>query len=340
LTSRILILLSLACSLSFAAPPEPDRGSVIAEVDGARITLGDFEAKRPEALFQAKNAYYEAEKKAIDGFIDDYLLQRQAEKENVTVEELLKRHVNNAIAKDPDDGALRVYYEGIDTTEPFEAIRPKILEHVRQRRLEKAKTAYLQSLRSQAALTVTVEPPRAVISLDRTPLRGPANAPVMLVEYADFECPYCQQVEPELNKLEAQYNGKIAFAYKDVPLPMHPHAEKASEAARCAGLQNKYWEYHDLLFTSKALDLPDLKAGARTLGLDALAFDRCLDSGEQAGIVKGELDEAQKLGLQGTPSFFVNGRFISGVMTYDQLRQVVENELKTASAAARQTARR
>jgi protein-disulfide isomerase len=289
-------------------------------------------------LSLASSLSFEAEKKAIDEFIDDYLLQRQAQKENVTVEELLQRHVNSTIAKDPDDTALRVYYEGIDTTESFGAIRPKILEHLHQRRLAKAKTTYLQSLRSQAKITVNVESPRAVISLDRTPVRGPANAPVTLVEYADFECPYCQQMQPDLNKIETEYNGKIAFAYKDVPLPMHPHAEKAAEAARCAGLQNKYWEYHDLLFASKALDLPDLKAGARKLGLDASAFDKCLDSGEQAGIVKGELDEAQKLGLQGTPSFFLNGRFLSGVMTYDQLRQIIDDELKTTSATAQQTA--
>jgi len=148
-----------------------------------------------------------------------------------------------------------------------------------------------------------------VVSLDRTPVRGPQNAALTIVEYADFECPYCQQMQPALDKLEAEYKGKIAFAYKDVPLPMHPHAQKASEAAHCAGVQDKFWEYHDLLLQTKALELPQLKAGARTLGLDGAAFDKCLDSGEQVEVVKKSLDEAQRLGLQGTPSFFSQRTF-------------------------------
>jgi protein-disulfide isomerase len=150
----------------------------------------------------------------------------------------------------------------------------------------------------------------------------------MFVEYADYECPYCQQVQPVLDKLEDEFKGRIAFAYKDMPLPMHPHAQKAAEAAQCAGLQNKYWEYHDLLLKTKELDVPQLKAGAGQLGLETAAFDKCLDSGERAEAVKSSQDEAQKLGLQGTPSFFLNGRFFSGSGSYDQMRQMLEDELK------------
>ena len=157
----------------------------------------------------------------------------------------------------------------------------------------------------------------------------------MLVEYADYECPYCQQVQPTLDQLETAFKGRIAFAYKDLPLPMHPHAQKAAEASQCAGLQGKYWEYHDLLSKTKNLDVPQLKEGARQFGLEPAAFDKCLDTGERAEAVKSTQDEAQELGLLGTPSFFVNGRFFSGNMSYEQMRQMMENELKRASAQAR-----
>ena len=103
------------------------------------MTLAQFESKRPSALFQARNNFFDAEKKAVEEYIDDLLLERQAQKENVTVAQLLERHVNGTIAKDPDDAVLRVYYEGVDTNEPFEAVRDKILDHLRQRRLAKAK---------------------------------------------------------------------------------------------------------------------------------------------------------------------------------------------------------
>ena len=339
--TRSLILFLGSTAFLFGGPAGQDSlggqdaNTVVAEIDGMRITLAQFESKRPSALFQARNSFFDAGKKAVEEYIDDLLLERQAQKENVTVAQLLERHVNGTIAKDPDDTVLRVYYEGIDTNEPFEAVRDKILEHLRQRRLAKAKTAYIQALRSQAKITVDVAPPRIEISLKNTPVRGPADATLILVEYADYECPYCQQVQPTLDQLETAFKGRIAFAYKDLPLPMHPHAQKAAEASQCAGLQSKYWEYHDLLLKTKDFDVPQLKSHARQLGLETAVFDKCLDSGERAGAVKSSQDEAQKLGLQGTPSFFVNGRFFSGSMSYDQMRQMMEDELKRSPAQAR-----
>jgi protein-disulfide isomerase len=317
--------------------------SVVAEVDGIKITLADFEQRRPDALFQARVAFYEAEKKAVDEFIDSYLLERRAQKENLTVTQLLERHVNNVIAKDPDDDALRVYYEGIDTNEPFEAVRGRIIEILRQRRIAKAKSAYMASLRNDAKVTLSVLPPRADVSLSASHVRGATGAPLTLIEFADYECPYCQQMQPAISKLEAEYKDKLAFAYKDVPLPMHAHAQKAAEAAHCAGVQNKYWEYHDVLLATKALEVPQLKSAAAGLALDTKAFDKCLDSGEQAETVRASTEEAQKLGIQGTPSFFLNGRFFSGIMSYDQLRQIVDEELKSTKstpAKPRHTAER
>jgi protein-disulfide isomerase len=248
--------------------------------------------------------------------------------------------VNSKIAQDPSDEALRVYYEGVDTNESFEAVRDKIVDHLRQRRAAKGKTTYLQSLRTQANIAVRVSPPRVQMSLENTYLRGAKNAPVTLVEYADYECPYCQQIQPTLDKLLAEYKDKVAFAYKDMPLPMHPRAQKASEAAHCAGVQGKYWEFHNLIATGKELEVPKLKDNARELKLDAAAFDKCLDSGEKAEVVKKNLAEAQTLGLQGTPSFFINGRFFSGALSYEKLREIVEEELKGARAEPEKTAKR
>jgi protein-disulfide isomerase len=140
--------------------------------------------------------------------------------------------------------------------------------------------------------------------------------------------------------LQAEFKEKLAFAYKDAPLPMHPQAQKAAEAARCAGVQGKYWEYHDLLYTTKQLDAPKLKEHARQLQLDGAGFNKCLDSGEQSDIVKAQLATAQSLGLQGTPSFFVNGRFFSGALSYEALRRVVEEELAGLAAQPKDIARR
>ncbi len=236
------------------------------------------------------------------------------------------------IAKDPSDEALHVYYEGVDTTEPFEAVRDKIIDALRQRRIAKAKSAYMQSLHSQNPLTILLEPPRAPISMSDVAVRGSEGTAVTLLEFADFQCPYCQQIQPSLNKIEEEFKGKVKFAYKDYPLPMHADAQKAAEAAHCAGAQGKYWDYHDMLFAARQLDPPSLKSYARDLKLDTKAFETCLDSGQMAGVVGAQNSEAQALGLQGTPTFFVNGRYVSGNVTYDRLKSVITEELSAVQA--------
>jgi protein-disulfide isomerase len=303
--------------------------TVLAEVDGVQLTLADLEKKGAANLFQARNTFHEAHRKAIDEFVDAYLLERQARRESVSVDRLLEIHINSALPKDPSEEALRVYYEGLDTKEPFEAVREKILDAVRQRRVAKARSEYLRALRSEARVAIVLGSPRAPIPLDKSPVLGSRNAPVVMVEYADYECPYCQKIQPVLERLRQEFAGKLAIAYKDVPLPMHSRAQKAAEGARCAGTQGKYWEFHDRLYGSQQLDVIDLKAHARALKLDAEAFDRCLDSGAQAETVKADLAEAQALGLPGTPAFFFNGRFLSptAALTYETLRQMVEEEL-------------
>lgn len=324
---NILWLGALSLSVALIGSEIESPRDVVVEIDGTRLTTADLERKNPARLFQARNAFYEAKRKAVDEYVEEYLLERQAKKEGIPVAELLEKHVNSTIAKDPSEESLRVYYEGIDTPESFDAIKGKISDHLRQRRIAKARAAYVQSLKSASNIAIRVAPPRAGVSATNAPVRGSLDAPVTIIEYADYECPYCQQIQPALDKLETEYKGRIAFVYKDVPLPMHANAQKASEATHCAGVQGKYWELHDLLAKSKRLDIASLKQGARDLHLDGAAFDKCLDSGEKAEIVKGHLAEAQSLGLQGTPSFFINGRFFSGALSYEKLREVVDEEI-------------
>lgn len=322
------------------ALPESNGASsnVAITINGTRLTVDDLERKNPAALFQAKNAYFEAQRKAMEEYVDTYLLEQQARKEGLSVADLLNKHVNSKVPGNPPEEALRVYYEGVDTNESYEAVRGKIIDSIRERRIAKIKKEYLQSLKTQAKIAVSVAPPRIPIAVENAALRGVPNAPVLLVEYADYECPYCQQVQPALKQLESEYKGKIAFVYKDVPLPMHPNAQKAAEASRCAEAQGKYWEYHDLLLSTKQLTVPALKDSARQLGLNTATFEKCLDSGEKASLIKTQLDEAQSLGIQGTPSFFLNGRSFNGTPGYDQLRSTIEEELARITAAPKQQA--
>jgi protein-disulfide isomerase len=330
-----------AAFCAYGATAEAETGStsdaVLVEVNGVKITQADLELRRPSAMFQARSNFYEAERKAVIDLVDDYLLEQEAAKEGVAVPQLLERHVNATIAKDPSEEALRVYYEGVDTTEPYEKVRDKIVDALRQRRIAKAKAAYVQSLRAENPAVIRLAPPRAPISMKEVPVRGAAKPRITLLEFADYECPYCQQIQPVLSRLEAEFKDELAFAYKDYPLNMHPDAPKAAEAAHCAGAQGKFWEYHDLVFSNKRLDIANLKSDAHDLKLDTAAFDACLDKGEAARIVNDETTEAQTLGLQATPTLFVNGRYVTNI-TYEGIRGVITEELSALanSKAGRQ----
>jgi protein-disulfide isomerase len=222
----------------------------------------------------------------------------------------------------------------LQSNEPYAAVREKIVGTLRQVRLTKARAAYLESLRSQASVRIALAPPEAEVALDNAPRRGPEDAPVLIVEFADYECPYCQRIHPELKKLQAEFAGKVAVAFKDFPLPMHPRAAKAAEAGRCAAEQGNFWDFHDLLFDGhQKLELAQLKEYARALKLDSARFDQCLDAGKQAASVQKDFAEGQRLGLTGTPSFFINGHFLSGAVKYDTLREVVEQQLAACASS-------
>jgi protein-disulfide isomerase len=130
-----------------------------------------------------------------------------------------------------------------------------------------------------------------------------------------------------IQKLQDEYGDKVSFAYKDFPLPMHHRAQKAAEAARCAGEQGKFWEYHDVLYYSHMLDIPDLKKHAQVLKLDEDRFAKCLDTGKEAETVKRTLEEGKKMVLPGTPSFFVNGHYFHGSVDYATLKEMVDQQL-------------
>jgi protein-disulfide isomerase len=304
---------------------------VVAEVGGQKLTLGDLQQEQAGKLLQARYQYYMNERKALDQVIDDKLLEVEAKNRHLSVDDLLKTVVYKDI-KDPTEDQLQVYYEGMEATDSYEAVRQQILDHIRELRHDKARANFVKQLRDNARVQVLLEPPLIDVNVKDAYEKGPKTSPVTLVEFADYECPYCQKITPELQKLEKEYAGRLAVIYKDFPLPMHHTSQKAAEAARCAGEQGKFWEYHDVLFYSKQTQVVDLKAHARVLRLDGDRFDKCLDDGAEAANVKKDLEEAHQLGLTGTPSFFVNGHFFSGAADYAVLKEMVDMQLALASS--------
>lgn len=173
------------------------------------------------------------------------------------------------------------------------------------------------------------EPEVVDVSADDDPIKGDKDAKVTIVEFSDFECPFCGKAEPTLKKILEKYQGKVKLVYRDFPLAMHKNAQKAAEASQCANDQGKYWEYHEKLYANqKALTLADLKKYAADLGLNSAKFNECLDSDKYADEVKKDLADGESYGVDGTPAFFINGVKLVGAQPYEEFEKIIEAELK------------
>ncbi len=178
------------------------------------------------------------------------------------------------------------------------------------------------------------EPSVITVSADDDAILGNKNAPITIVEFSDFQCPFCTKFyEQTLPLIEENYikTGKVKFVYRDFPLSFHQYAQKAAEAAECAEEQNKFWEYHNILFEKQAEwsigGIDKLKEYTQSLGLNSNNFNGCLDSGKYANEVQKDFNDGQRYGVSGTPTFFINGIKLTGAQPFDAFKQVIEQEL-------------
>jgi len=158
-----------------------------------------------------------------------------------------------------------------------------------------------------------------------------SDAPVTIVEFSDFQCPYCASQQPILKKIKRAYGDQVNILYKHIPLPIHPFAQRAAEASECARDQDKFWEYHDLLFDQQdSISEVLFSQLAQQLGLSISQFNQCLASGAKKSVVQTDLAEAQSLMISGTPTFFINGQRFVGVQSYEELQQMIDQALAKA----------
>ncbi len=317
-----------------------DPATPVARIDGQVITEGEVaaEAREPLAAAEARHAeeVHALKASALEELITRRLLEAQARKEGITVDGLLQREVTSKVPTPPESYLKAVY----DQTKangrvlpPFPEVRGEIEEFVRSQSAQDLRQAYIARLRAAFSVEVllpAVLPPRLAVKADG-PWRGVEKAPVTIVEFSDYECEFCEKAEPATRKVLDEYPDRVRIVFRNFPLSIHPHAQKAAEAALCAGEQGRYWEMHDLLFANqKALEPARLKQYARSLGLDPGAFDRCLDSGSKAAAVGADRHDAESLGVVSTPSFFINGRLLMGAQPFEKFKEIIDAELATS----------
>jgi protein-disulfide isomerase len=210
----------------------------------------------------------------------------------------------------------------------LDEVRVPIRNLLTQQRSAAAYEKFVDQLRAKTPFRNMLEPPRQKVATANSPSQGPTDAPIELIEFSDFQCPYCFRANPTVRQVLATYGNKVHFVYRNYPLPSHPNARPAAEAAQCANEQGQFWPYHDRLFADQSkLNDDDLKASAAALGMDAAKFNACFDSHKYKARVDADLQAGNEAGVDGTPAFFINGRMLSGAQPYDEFKRVIDEEL-------------
>jgi protein-disulfide isomerase len=313
-------------------------GEVLATVEGTPITRAAVESRARGDLNRLRQQDYEARRAALDALVAEELLKKEAARRRLSVEALLETEVE-AKAEPVTAEQLEAQWTAVRGrvgSRPEAEGRRLVEQDLRQQRLAERRAAFLRELWTRAGVSTRLEPPRFQVEVGNAPLRGPRNAPVTIVEFADFECPYCARVVPTVKKIAERYGDQVRIAFRDYPLPNHTKAPKASEAAACAADQGQFWEMYEKLFAAGGkLDAVDLKRHAIDLGLDSAAFYECLDSGRKAAGIRDSVEAAQQLGITGTPAFYINGRLLSGAQPFERFAEVIDEELARVRSRSR-----
>jgi protein-disulfide isomerase len=229
------------------------------------------------------------------------------------------------------------FFSGAQSLDYFKAVIDEELNRAQMMVQEGVKPSDLYaSITSQGATTrLPPEPPAVKVDLGQAPVKGPANAPVTLVAFSDFECPFCSRAALTVRQLEQEYQGKLRVAFKHQPLPNHPNAMPAATASLAANEQGKFWEMHDKLFANQTkLDRASLEGYAKELGLDMARFKEAMDSNKFQAHIAADSSHGTEIGAGGTPTFFVNGRKIVGAKPIEVFRKMIDEELRKGGVAA------
>lgn len=328
---------SIVSMSNVAAQPITSGGkTLLAEIDGETLAVEEVESPVALQIFRLESQIYTLRKKAIEEAIDRHLLGREAKRHGLSIEDLLRQEVETRMAP-PGEDEIRMLLEkrkreAGGAQHDDAALREQLRNYLILQQLAQHRERYLADLRAKAKVVTYLSEPRAVrvpISTDGEPAIGRPGVPVTIVEFSDFQCPFCRKIQPTLKALLKEYPDSVRLVYRDFPIPrLHNEAKKAAEGARCAAEQGRFWEYHDLLFANPGRQqTADLKRYAVDLRLDEPRFVQCLATARYAKVVEHGMADGKKAGVTGTPTFFVNGIPLVGALPLERFKAVIDQEL-------------
>ena len=297
-------------------------GTVLARVDGVAITEEAVKDSIAGQLLKLERDRHDLIRQTVETQVRNALLDAEAKNRGVTREELIEADVNAKLSEVSTE-QIDAFYE--ERKGQIRASKERVEQQIRRAILYEE---FIGNLEAAADIQILTEPFRVEVVAEG-PRKGPADAPVTIVEFSDFECPYCSRVNPSIQKIRENYGDKVQIVFRQFPLGMHKNARKAGEASLCANEQGKFWQMHDGMFNDqKNLGVSGLKSIAASIAeLDAETFDECLDSDKYAETVENDVQAGARAGVGSTPAFFINGRYLSGAQPYESFAEIIDDEL-------------
>ena len=332
-----VLAIALTASAQTSAPPK----DAAAKIGDDVITMTELERSSTTELARLDEQRYQLLDRKLAQIIAGKLLAREAQRRGVSLEALLHAEVTSKTPPVTGEDVNAFIAQNRERLPPGNEAdtKAKVADYLHRLQVSQRTDAFINSLKGQVPVQVYLKPPEPVrVSVDSQGgfVRGPGDAPVTIVEFTDFQCPYCKGVVPTLKELVTKYSDQVRWVFRDFPIAqLHPDAQLVHEAARCAGEQGKFWLYHDLAFEKAPAATPaHLRQYAAEVGLEAAAFSQCLDSHKHAPAVAADIETGAKLGITGTPTFFINGAILVGNQPPAEFQRAVERELARTAAAA------
>jgi protein-disulfide isomerase len=319
---------------STVASAKDGPNTVLATIGDHAVTMGEVDRKVAVQL-------YDLRKQALDNIIDEYLVQQAARSAGVKPDEYVARQVRSSTSQVTAREAEQFYGEHkaqLDAQtggHTFSQIEPRLVAALQRQRDQDAQKQLIQKLRAANQVSVLLQAPRVRVASAGHPSVGVSSAPITIVEFSDFQCPFCRAAESSLKQVRQKYGDEIRLVYMDFPLGFHPHAMDAARAARCAADQDKFWQFHDALFRDqKKLDPDNLRQTAANVGLDRNKFNACFTEDKHDAGIRQDMAEGNSLGVTGTPTFFINGRELVGAQPAPKFNEVINEEIARAKVSA------
>ncbi len=306
----------------------------VARIGNTLISASDLETAAGPELIKLRMQRQQILEGTLNRLITEKILDLEAADRGIPTADFLKQEVDAKITEPPLEEVNQVYeMNKARIKDPPEKVIPKIRESLINQQKQGLYAKLVEDLKVKYKVQTFLEPLRIPVETAGHPSRGPADAPVTIIVFSDFECPYCVSLNTTLTKVMAEDAGKVRIVFRHFPLDqIHPRAGKAAEASFCAEEQGKFWEMHDELFKDRSkLAVEDLKKKAEIIGLDAGRFDSCLSSGKYAARVKADSEAGRAAGVGSTPTMFINGRPLIGAQPYQEIVRVIDAELSSSS---------